>query len=70
MGQGRSPHAGGCKVTCDCGSGLEAEAEYDARGIYLCRACTKCRRDKLSKYRSDVLHNPNYEADEPIDEEY
>jgi len=57
-------------VTCDCGSGIEPEPEYDARGIYLCRACAKCRRDKLSRYRTDVLTNPNYEADEPIDEEY
>jgi hypothetical protein len=52
--------------TCDCKSGLPSEPEYDARGIYLCRACPKCKKSKLSKYRSDVLTNPNYEADEPI----
>ena len=57
-------------MTCDCGSGLESESEYDARDIYLCRACPKCRRGKLSRYRADVLTNPRYEADEPIDEEY
>jgi hypothetical protein len=53
--------------SCDCGSGLLPDMEYDARGIYLCRACPKCRRDKLSKYRADVLTNPNYETDEPIE---
>lgn len=58
-------------MKCDCGSGLESEPEYDARDIYLCRACPKCRRDKLSRYRPDVLTNPNYETDEPIEpEEY
>lgn len=34
-------------MKCDCGSGLESEPEYDARDIYLCRACSKCRRDSF-----------------------
>ena len=44
--------------------------EYDARGIYLCRVCDKCRDAKLSKYRPDVLTDSNYWADEPIDYDY
>ena len=46
-------------------------AEYDARGIYLTKVCDKCRKHKLSKYRRDVLADPSYECDEPIEpEEY
>jgi hypothetical protein len=56
-------------MICDCGSGLESQWKYDARGIELCRACHKCWPTKMKQYRSDVLYNPNYEADEPIDEE-
>lgn len=55
--------------TCPCGSGLDRHAEYDARGIFLCYVCDKCRRDKLSRYRPDVLNDPSYWHDEPIDEE-
>jgi len=43
--------------------------EYDARGIYLCRVCTKCVKTKLAMYRRDVLTDSNYHADEPIEEE-
>jgi len=56
---------------CPCGSGKESWWEYDARGIPLCRVCNKCLRKKLSSYRQEVLTNPQYEADEPIEpEEY
>lgn len=54
---------------CGCGSGLESEWEYDARGIELCRCCDRCKEVKLAGFRPDVLDNPNYEADEPIEEE-
>ena len=40
--------------------------EYDARGIYLCRVCSKCVKAKLGKYRPEVLTDSNYEADEDI----
>ena len=40
---------------------------YDARGIYLAKVCDECEEEKLSKYRKDVLSNPNYESDEEID---
>ncbi len=44
--------------------------EYDARDIPLCRVCDKCRDQKLSKYRPDVLTDSDYWHDEPLDEEY
>ena len=44
--------------------------EYDARGIYLCRVCEKCKNAKLSMFRQDVLTNSNYEADEPIEPDW
>jgi hypothetical protein len=52
---------------CDCGSRLMSRWVLDARNIPLVRACDKCREDKLSHFRKDVLTNPNYEADEPIE---
>jgi hypothetical protein len=55
---------------CHCGSGLEREARYDARGIFLTYVCEKCEKEKLSHFRPDVLTDPNYWHDEPIDEDY
>lgn len=43
--------------------------EYDARGIEIGRVCDKCRKAKLARYRPEVLTDPNYETDEPIDGE-
>jgi hypothetical protein len=57
------------EAPCRCGSGLPREACYDARGIFLCYACPKCRTRMLSGYRPDVLTDPNYPCDEPIDPE-
>ncbi len=42
---------------------------HDARGVPLCRVCDFCRTTKLSKYRPEVLTNPSYTADEPIEED-
>jgi hypothetical protein len=42
--------------------------EYDARGIPLCKVCELCRDAKLSAYRGDVLTNPSYYSDAPIEE--
>lgn len=53
---------------CPCGSGEESEWERDARGIELCRCCDRCKEVKLAGFRTDVLENPNYEAEEPIEE--
>jgi hypothetical protein len=54
---------------CPCGSGKESWWENDARGIPLARVCVKCKREKFSRYRPDVLSNPNYAADEQIEED-
>jgi hypothetical protein len=54
---------------CPCGSGLERYAEKDARGIFLCYVCDICRYEKLKQYRPDVLTDPNYWTEEPIDSE-
>lgn len=42
--------------------------EHDARGIPLAKVCEHCVDKQLSKYRPEVLSNPNYWADEPIEE--
>jgi hypothetical protein len=55
---------------CDCGSGLKRYPVYDARGIFLNYVCEKCRKKKIhDRYRPDVLTDPNYWHDEPIDED-
>ena len=41
--------------------------EHDARGIPLCRVCEKCEKEKLSRYRPDVLTDSQYWADEAIE---
>lgn len=43
--------------------------EHDARGIPLCRVCEKCMSVKLEQYRPEVLTDPDYWTDEPVDEE-
>jgi hypothetical protein len=55
-------------LTCMCGSGKQKRALYDARGIFLTYACTDCRTRKLAGFRAEVLRDPAYQADEPIDE--
>jgi hypothetical protein len=54
---------------CLCGSGKPREAQYDARGIFLTYTCSRCEKEKLSHYRSDVLTDPGYWHDEPIEED-
>ena len=54
---------------CPCGSGLDSHWESDARGIPLARVCPKCRAQKLKGFRKEVLTNPQYECDEPIEPE-
>lgn len=49
---------------CMCGSGLQKDPHHDARGIFLCYACDACEHDKLARYRSDVLTDPGYWADD------
>jgi hypothetical protein len=54
---------------CPCGSGKPSWWEHDARGIPLKRVCVTCRKTALSGYRPEVLTNPNYYADEAIEED-
>lgn len=43
--------------------------ENDARGIPIARVCNKCKDEVLSRYRPEVLTDPNYVANEPIEPE-
>lgn len=56
-------------MECMCGSGLQQQRHYDARGIYLCAACDKCWPEKRAKYRPDVLTDPNYWTTEDIEDD-
>jgi hypothetical protein len=53
---------------CRCGSGEWREALHDARGIFLDYCCTACEQRVRAKYRIEVLEDPAYECDEPIEE--
>lgn len=59
--------AAGLAPYCACQSGLCREAQYDARGIFLTYTCPRCHARKMSGFRADVLTDPNYWHDEPID---
>jgi hypothetical protein len=55
---------------CPCGSGRESWWEYDAQSIPLCRVCSVCRKQKLSKYRPEILTGyTQADVDEPIEPE-
>lgn len=42
----------------------------DAQGIELCRVCDKCEKEKLSRYRPEILSGYNQsDVDEPIEAE-
>lgn len=56
-------------VPCPCGSGKESRWNSDARGIPLCRTCSDCHERRMAGYRPEVLRDPNYECDEPIEED-
>jgi len=44
--------------------------EHDAQGIPLCRVCSRCRREKLAKYRPEILTGyTQADVDEPIEED-
>ena len=44
-------------------------ATHDARGIFLTFVCDACERKRLAGFRPEVLTNPNYSHDEPIDDD-
>ena len=54
---------------CPCGSGEPSMWQNDARGIPLCRTCDACHDEKMQRYRPDVLDDPGYDAEEPIEED-
>lgn len=44
--------------------------EFDAQGIYLCRVCPICEKEKLSHYRPCILTGYDQsDVDEPINED-
>lgn len=52
---------------CDRGA---RRSLYDARGIFCCYVCPVCEDDKRALWRPEVLTDPNYEAEEAIDDEF
>jgi hypothetical protein len=54
---------------CPCGSGKLSTWQFDARRIALCRTCDDCHDTRMAMYRPEVLNNPSYWCDEPIDED-
>jgi hypothetical protein len=44
-------------------------AQFDARGIFLTYTCEDCHDRKMAGYRPDVLTDPAYWTDEPIDDD-
>ena len=52
---------------CNCGSGECKFPLHDGHGIFLTYACDVCEKDKLSRFRPDIMER--YECDEPIEED-
>jgi hypothetical protein len=45
--------------------------EHDGQGIPLCRVCPKCRTEKLSRYRPEILeYYTQADIDEQIEDDY
>lgn len=55
---------------CNCGSNNYSFWIHDARGIPLVKVCDSCEKEKLKKYRPEVLTNSDYECCEEIDGDY
>lgn len=54
----------------DCASHRDGDGSWrihDGHGIYMCRVCPKCIKDKLSRYRPDIFEA--YVPTEPLEEE-
>jgi len=54
---------------CSCGSGKLWSPQHDARGIFLTYTCDDCHDRKMAKFRPDVLTDPLYWTDEPIEDD-
>jgi hypothetical protein len=57
-------------LACSCGSGKYKEALHDARGIFCCYYCDSCEQEKRARYRTEVLEDSAYIANEEIEPEY
>lgn len=55
---------------CSCGSGEHQEEIHDARGIFVVRVCSKCKRERLKGFRKEIFTDSDYEHDEPISEDH
>lgn len=45
--------------------------EVDGNGIELCRVCDRCRREKLARYRPEILRPYNeHDVNEAIEPDY
>jgi hypothetical protein len=53
---------------CLCGSGLHRYPLHDGYDIFLTFACEKCEKEKLSKFRPDIMER--YPTDEQIENDY
>ena len=54
--------------SCPCGSGEESWWVSDAQNIPLCKVCIKCKAEKLSHYRPEILTGyTQADVDEPIE---
>ena len=42
---------------------------FRLRGIFLTYTCDDCHDRKMAKFRPDVLTDPSYSTDEPIEED-
>jgi hypothetical protein len=54
---------------CSCGSGLPRYPLRDARGIFCNYVCDVCEKQKMKAFRPEIFDDPNYETEEPIDED-
>ena len=55
---------------CSCGSGERKNELVDARGIFCCYYCDDCEQEKRARYRTDVLEDSDYVANEEIEPDY
>ena len=53
---------------CPCGSGLFPTLAHDARLIPLGYVCNRCEAAKMAQYRPEVLTDPFYDHEEPLDD--
>lgn len=56
-------------ILCSCHSKKPSRELFDARGIYISRVCDDCETRIRRRYRAEIFTDPNYYAEEPIDED-